>query len=144
MGWHSATATSTGPVHRSAIGGEMHNMVKSRKLPIVGDGAGVWSFVHVDDAASATVQALDTGVEGVYNIVDDDPAPVADWLPYLAKSIGAKPPRHVPKWLARPLIGELGIRFMTEIRGATNTKARSELEWRLLYPSWRTGFANAR
>ena len=133
-----------GPGTSLAKGGEMHNMVKSRKLPIVGGGTGVWSFVHVDDAAGATVQALDTGAQGVYNIVDDEPAPVADWLPYLARSIGAKPPRRVPKWLARPLIGELGIRFMTEIRGASNTKARNELQWQLLYPSWRNGFSNAR
>lgn len=120
--------------------GDMIEMVHKRKLPIVGKGTGVWSLIHIDDAATATVQALEHGQAGVYNIVDDDPAPVAEWLPALAEAVGAKPPRHVPAWLAKLMIGEYGISVMTQIRGSSNAKAKRELDWHLKYPSWREGF----
>jgi nucleoside-diphosphate-sugar epimerase len=115
-------------------------LVRKRRFPIVGDGGGVWSFVHLDDAASATVLAVERGEPGVYNIVDDDPAPVREWLPALAAAIGAKPPRRVPRWLARLAAGEPGIVLMTASRGASNAKAKSRLGWTLRYPSWREGF----
>ena len=117
--------------------------VRTRRFPIVGDGAGVWSFVHLDDAATATVLALEQDATGIYNVVDDDPAPVREWLPVLAEAIGAKPPRRVPRWLARLAAGEVGVVLMTEARGASNRKAKQELGWRLRHPSWRKGFADA-
>ena len=117
--------------------------VRKRQFPVVGDGEGIWSFVHLDDAATATVLALDRGDPGVYNVVDDDPAPVREWLPALAEAIGAKPPRHVPTWLARMLAGDVGVVLMTEARGASNAKAKRELGWTLRYPSWREGFTAA-
>ena len=116
-------------------------LVRKRRFPLVGDGGGIWSFVHLDDAAAATVLALDHGEPGVYNVVDDEPAPVREWLPALAAAVGAKPPRRVPVWLARLAAGESGVALMTEIRGALNAKAKRELGWRLRYPSWREGFA---
>jgi nucleoside-diphosphate-sugar epimerase len=115
-------------------------LVRKRRFPIVGDGGGVWSFVHLDDAAAATVLALERGAPGVYNVVDDEPAPVREWLPELAAAIGAKPPRRVPRWLARLAAGESGVTLMTETRGASNAKAKRDLGWRLGYPSWRQGF----
>ncbi len=118
-------------------------LVRKRRFPIVGDGNGIWSFVHLDDAAAATVLALEQGATGIYNVVDDDPAPVSEWLPALAKAIDAKPPRRVPRWLARILAGEAGVALMTEIRGASNAKAKRELGWTLRYPSWRQGFPAA-
>jgi 2-alkyl-3-oxoalkanoate reductase len=118
-------------------------LVRRRRFPIVGDGGGVWSFVHLDDAAAATVLALERGEAGIYNIVDDEPAPVREWLPALAETIGAKPPRHVPRAVARVLAGEAGVAMMTEIRGASNAKAKRELGWILRYPSWREGFRAA-
>jgi nucleoside-diphosphate-sugar epimerase len=118
-------------------------LVRKRRLPIVGAGGGIWSFVHLEDAAAATVLALERGEPGIYNIVDDEPAPVREWLPALAATIGAKPPRRVPRWLARLLAGEAGIALMTEIRGASNAKAKRELGWTLRYPSWRQGFRAA-
>ena len=118
-------------------------LVRRRRFPIVSDGGGVWSFVHLEDAASATVLALERGATGIYNIVDDDPAPVREWLPALAEATGAKPPRHVPPWLARILAGEAGVVAMTEVRGASNAKAKRELGWELRYPSWREGFRAA-
>jgi nucleoside-diphosphate-sugar epimerase len=114
--------------------------VRKRKFPIVGGGGGVWSFVHLDDAAAATVLALETGRPGIYNIVDDDPAPVREWLPLLAIAIRAGPPRHVPRWLGRLAAGESGAMLMTEIRGASNAKAKRDLGWTLCHPSWRQGF----
>jgi 2-alkyl-3-oxoalkanoate reductase len=116
-------------------------LIRRRKFPIIGDGAGVWSFVHVADAAAATVAALDHGAPGVYNVVDDDPAPVSEWLPHLAAVLGAKPPRHVPAWLGRIAAGEVGMAMMTESRGSSNARARRELGWVPAHPSWRTGFA---
>ena len=118
-------------------------LVRKRQFPIVGDGGGIWSFVHLDDAATATVLALERGEPGIYNVVDDDPAPVREWLPALAAAIGAKPPRRVPRLLARLLAGESGVVLMTEIRGASNAKAKRELGWTLRYPTWREGFRTA-
>jgi 2-alkyl-3-oxoalkanoate reductase len=116
--------------------------VRKRQLPIVGDGGGISSFVHLDDAAAATVLALEHGAAGIFNIVDDEPAPARDWVPVLASALGAKPPRHVPGWLARLILGE-GLAMMTQSRGASNAKAKRELGWVLQYPSWREGFASA-
>ena len=116
--------------------------MRKRQFPIVGDGGGVMSLIHLDDAAAATVLALEDGRGGIYNIVDDEPAPVRDWLPVLADALGARPPRHVPRWLARLIVGE-GLVMMTEARGASNAKAKAELGWTLRYPSWRQGFAAA-
>ena len=118
------------------------DIVLKRKLPVVGRGQGLWCFVHVVDAASATVAAVERGRPGLYNIVDDDPAPVAEWLPALAEALGAKPPRRIPVWLARPLIGRHGVNLMTAARGSSNAKAKAELGWELRYPSWREGFAS--
>jgi nucleoside-diphosphate-sugar epimerase len=118
-------------------------LVRKRRFPIVGDGGGISSFVHLDDAASANVLAIERGEPGVYNVVDDDPAPVSEWLPELAEAIGAKPPRHVPRWLAQVLAGEPGVVLMTETRGASNAKAKRELGWTLRFPSWREGFRAA-
>jgi nucleoside-diphosphate-sugar epimerase len=114
--------------------------VRKRLFPLVGGGTGYFSWVHVDDAASATVLAVEQKANGVFNIVDDEPAPVSEWLPYLAECAGAKPPRRVPKWLARLLAGEMMVGMMTEGRGFSNAKAKRELGWELRYPSWRQGF----
>jgi 2-alkyl-3-oxoalkanoate reductase len=121
--------------------GAMLELIRGRKLPVVGQGTGVWSFVHAVDAASATVAAVERGAPGLYNIVDDEPAQVAEWLPYFAEQLGAKPPRRVPAWLAKPLLGEHGFNMMTSVRGSSNAKAKRELGWVLRYPSWRQGFA---
>lgn len=129
-----------GPGTGLANGGVLLKMVAKRKLPVVGGGAGVWSFCHIDDAASATLAAVTRGAPGVYNIVDDEPSEVAEWLPYLAKAIGAKPPMRLPAWLAKPMIGEHGISMMTQVRGSSNAKAKAELGWSPAYPSWRDGF----
>jgi nucleoside-diphosphate-sugar epimerase len=115
-------------------------LVRKRLFPIVGGGSGYVSWVHVDDAASATVLALEHKAKGVFNIVDDEPAPVSEWLPYLAECAGAKPPRRLPRWLARLLAGEMVVGMMTEGRGFCNAKAKRELGWELRYPSWRQGF----
>ena len=114
--------------------------VRKRQFPIVGGGTGYTSWVHLDDAASATVLAVEQRARGLFNIVDDEPAPVSEWLPYLAEIAGAKPPLRFPKWLARPLAGEVAVTMMTEGRGFSNAKARRELGWELRYPSWRLGF----
>jgi nucleoside-diphosphate-sugar epimerase len=118
-------------------------LVRRRRFPIVGDGGGIWSFIHLEDAAAATVLALEQGESGIYNVVDDEPAPVREWLPALAAAIAAKPPRRVPRWLARLAVGEAGVVLMTEARGASNAKAKRELGWTLSYPSWRRGFVEA-
>ena len=117
--------------------------IRKRQFPIVGDGAGVSSFIHLDDAAAATVLALEQGGPAIYNIVDDEPAPVREWLPALAQVLGAKPPRRVPRWLARLFAGEAVVMMGTESRGASNAKAKRELGWTLRYPSWRQGFVEA-
>jgi nucleoside-diphosphate-sugar epimerase len=129
-----------GPGTSIADNGDIVASVRKRQLPIVGDGAGVWSFIHVEDAATATIRAIDRGAPGIYNIVDDEPAPVSRWLPELAKVVGAKPPRRVPAWVGRIAAGEVGVSMMTQIRGTSNAKAKRELEWRPLYPSYRDGF----
>jgi nucleoside-diphosphate-sugar epimerase len=129
-----------GPGTGFALDGDLVELVRKRRLPIVGDGAGVWSFIHLDDAATATIAAMERGEPGIYNIVDDAPAPVSLWLPGLAEAVGAKPPRRVPLWLGRLATGEVGVSMMTKIRGASNFKARRELGWRPFYPSWRDGF----
>jgi nucleoside-diphosphate-sugar epimerase len=115
--------------------------VRKRQFPIVGDGGGVFSFVHLDDAAGATVLALDHDGPAIYNIVDDEPAPVREWLPVMAEALGAKPPRHFPVWLARLFAGEGAVMIGTNGRGASNAKAKRELGWTLRYPTWRRGFA---
>ena len=115
--------------------------VRKRQFPIVGNGGGVSSFIHLDDAAAATVLALEHDGPAIYNIVDDEPAPVREWLPVLADALGAKPPRRFPVWLARLFAGEAGVMLGTDARGASNAKAKRELGWRLRYPSWRQGFA---
>jgi nucleoside-diphosphate-sugar epimerase len=132
-----------GPGTAMAPGGEQFELIRQRKFPLVGDGGGVWSFIHVDDAADATVAAIEHGSRGVYNVVDDDPAPVAEWLPAIAQELGAKKPMHVPRFVARRLAGEAGVVMMTEIRGASNAKAKRELGWHPAHPSWRQGFAAA-
>jgi 2-alkyl-3-oxoalkanoate reductase len=117
--------------------------VRSRSFPIVGDGGGVWSFLHLDDAAAATVLALERGAAGIYNVVDDEPAPTRVWLPELARIVGAKPPQRFPRWLARLFAGQAPVVMATESRGASNAKAKRELGWTLRYPSWREGFVDA-
>jgi 2-alkyl-3-oxoalkanoate reductase len=116
-------------------------IVRKRQFPIVGSGGGVTSFIHLDDAAAATVLALEHDGPAIYNIVDNEPAPVREWLPVLAHALGAKPPRHFPRWLARLFAGEAGVMMGTEARGASNARAKRELGWTLRYPSWRQGFA---
>jgi nucleoside-diphosphate-sugar epimerase len=124
--------------------GDQTRMVQARKFPLVGGGTGMWSFIHTDDAASATLAALERGRPGeIYNVVDDEPAPVREWLPALADMIGAKPPRHVPTWLARRLAGPAAVMMMTDARGASNAKARAELDWVPSHRSWREGFREA-
>jgi len=117
--------------------------VRKRQFPIVAEGGGVSSFVHLADAAAATVLALDREGPAIYNVVDDEPAPVREWLPVLAQALGAKPPRRVPIWLARLIAGEGAVMMGTESRGASNEKAKRELGWKLRYPSWRQGFFEA-
>jgi 2-alkyl-3-oxoalkanoate reductase len=117
--------------------------VRRRRMPIVGKGTGTFSFVHVDDAADATVLAVERGAPGVYNVVDDEPAPMSDWLPALAAAAGAKPPRRVPVWLAKLLAGRGVASFALELRGASNAKAKRELGWEPAHPSWRSGFAES-
>ena len=130
-----------GPGTSLAPGGEQFEMLRKRKYPVVGNGAGVWSFVHIADAAEATVAAVEHGKRGVYNVVDDEPAPVAEWLPALAQAIGAPKPWQVPAFVGRLVAGEPGIVMMTEMRGASNAKAKRDLGWKPRHPSWRQGFA---
>ncbi len=118
----------------------MLDVLRKRQMPVVGGGTGIWSFIEITDAAAATLAAVEQGAPGIYNIVDDDPAPVAEWLPYLAKVAGAKPPLHVPAWLGGLLAGEFVVAQMTTVRGSSNAKARKELGWEPRYPSWREGF----
>lgn len=129
-----------GPGTGFASDGAIVEMVRKRQLPLVGNGAGVWSFIHVDDAALAAMAAIENGKPGTYNIVDDDPAPVSSWLPELARIVHAKPPMTVPVWLGRMFVGEVGVSMMTQIRGASNAKAKHQLAWQPRFPSWRDGF----
>jgi len=130
-----------GPGTSMAPGAEQFELIRRRKFPLVGDGGGVWSFIHIADAADATVAAVSRGSRGVYNVVDDDPAPVAEWLPALAQTLGARRPMRVPRFIGRLFAGEAGVVLMTGLRGASNAKARRELGWRPAHPSWRQGFA---
>ena len=129
-----------GPGTSIAEGADVVEMVRKRRFPVVGGGRGVWSFIHIDDAAAATVLAIESEARGVFNIVDDEPAEVAVWLPELARAIGAKPPYRVPGWLGRLLIGEAGVLMMTQIRGSSNAKAKRVLGWEPEFASWREGF----
>jgi 2-alkyl-3-oxoalkanoate reductase len=129
-----------GPGSSISTRGSLAEEVAKRRLPIVGGGAGVWSFIHVHDAAQATLAALTHGASGAYNVVDDEPARVREWVPALAQALGAKPPRRVPAWLARPLAGEYGVYTMTGAQGASNARAKAELAWTPRYASWREGF----
>ena len=115
--------------------------IRKRRFPIIGDGGGVFSHVHIEDAAAATVAAVEHGRPGIYNVVDDDPAPVREWLPVLASALDAKPPRRIPRWLGRLVAGEAATLMMTDVRGASNAKAKRELGWKPRYASWRQGFA---
>jgi nucleoside-diphosphate-sugar epimerase len=128
-----------GPGTSMAPGSEQLEMIRKRKFPVVGDGGGVWSFIHIADAAEATVAAVANGDRGVYNIVDDDPAPVAEWLPELAAMLGAKKPMRVPRFIGRLAAGQAGVVLMTELRGASNAKAKRELGWHPTHPTWRQG-----
>jgi nucleoside-diphosphate-sugar epimerase len=119
----------------------MAKPIRKRQFPLVGSGGGVWSFVHIEDAAAATVAAVERGRSGIYQVVDDEPALVREWLPALARTLGAKPPRRLPRRLTRLVAGEAAVVMMTQVRGASNEKARRELGWELHYPSWRQGFA---
>ncbi len=134
-GWLYGPGTSLSP------GADQFDLVRKRKFALVGDGGGVWSFIHVADAAEATVAAVERGRRGIYNVADDDPAPVAIWLSALAQTLGAKTPMRVPRFVGRLFAGEAGVVMMTEIRGASNAKAKRELAWRPTHPSWREGFA---
>ena len=129
-----------GPGTSLGEGGKQLEPIRRRLLPVFGSGAGIWSFIHICDAAAATGLAIERGKPGIYNIVDDDPAPVSEWLPALAAAVGAKPPFHVPAWLGRLAIGAQGMAMVTESRGASNAMAKRELGWRPQFSSWRDGF----
>ena len=120
----------------------MIDLVRRRRMPLLGDGGGWWSFLHVEDAASAAVAATDRGKAGqIYNIVDDEPAQVKEWLPALASMLGARPPLHIPAWIGRLIAGEHMVSMMTQVRAASNAKAKRELGWRPAHRTWRAGFA---
>ena len=131
-----------GPGTAIGKGGTILKMTRKRRFPIMGGGAGVWSFIHLLDAARATLAAMSHGGPGVFNIVDDEPAKVATWLPALAKAIDAKPPYRIPYWLGEIIIGKAGMPMMTQVRGGSNAKAKRELKWTPIYPSWRIGFVD--
>jgi nucleoside-diphosphate-sugar epimerase len=132
-----------GSLYGPGASDEIVRMVRRRRLPLIGSGAGIWSFLHADDAAGATAAALAAGRPGVYNIVDDDPAPVSEWLPYLATVTGSPPPRRVPRWLGRLAAGEVVTAMMTSVRGTSNAKAKRELGWAPQWATWRDGFRQA-
>jgi nucleoside-diphosphate-sugar epimerase len=136
-GWFYGPGTS---IALDPLGSQIE-LLRRRRFPIVGGGTGIWSFVHIEDAAAATVSAIEGGPGGIYNVVDDEPAPVSEFLPALAAAVGAKRPRRVPRWVGRIAAGEWAVTTMTALRGASNEKAKRELGWRLRYPSWRQGFA---
>jgi nucleoside-diphosphate-sugar epimerase len=129
-----------GPLYGPGATDDQVELVRKRRFPLVGGGTGYFSWVHLDDAASATVLAVEQQAKGVFNIVDDEPAPVSEWLPYLAACAGAKRPMRLPKWVARLLAGDVAVEIMTEGRGFSNAKAKRELGWELRHPSWRQGF----
>jgi 2-alkyl-3-oxoalkanoate reductase len=130
-----------GSFYGPGASGAMLDAVRKRRLPVVGGGTGIWSFTEITDAAAATLAAVERGAPGVYNVVDSDPAPVAEWLPYLAQVAGAKPPFAVPGWMGRLLAGEFVVAYMTSARGSSNEKARKELGWEPRFASWREGFS---
>jgi nucleoside-diphosphate-sugar epimerase len=130
-----------GPGTNMTPGGELFEMIRKRRFPLIGGGGGIWSFIHIADAAEATAAAIEHGARGVYNIVDDDPAPVAEWLPELTHMLSGKKPRRMPRFILRLFVGEGGVVMMTDARGASNAKAKRQLAWSPLYPSWRQGFA---
>jgi len=130
-----------GPGTNMTPGGDLFEMVRKRRFPLIGGGGGVWSFIHIADAAEATLAAVEHGGRGVYNIVDDDPAPVAEWLPELTQMLNGKKPRRMPRFILRMFTGEGGVVMMTDARGASNAKAKRELGWSPAHPSWRQGFA---
>lgn len=146
IGWAEGIALRYGGFYGPGTGisaapdAVMAEQLRKRKFPIVGDGGGVWSLVHIADAASATVAAIERGRAGIYHVADDDPAPVREWLPELARALGAAPPRRVPAWLARLLAGKGPVDMMTRARGISSEKIKHELGWTPQYPSWRTGF----
>jgi nucleoside-diphosphate-sugar epimerase len=135
-GWFYGPGTS---IALDPLGSQVE-LLRKRQLPIVGGGTGVWSFIHIEDAAAATVAAVEGGPAGIYNVVDDEPAPVSEWAPVLAAAVGAKRPLRVPRWVGRLAAGEWATVAMTETRGAANDKAKRALDWHLRYPSWRQGF----
>jgi nucleoside-diphosphate-sugar epimerase len=132
-----------GPGTTFTPGGEHLQAIADRKFPVVGDGGGVWSFTHIADTATGTLAAIERGRRGIYQVVDDDPAPVREWLPEIAAEIGAPKPWHVPRWVGRMLAGEVAVMMMTEIRGASNATAKRELGWQPTYPTWRGQFTAA-
>jgi nucleoside-diphosphate-sugar epimerase len=129
-----------GPGSNMTRTGDIAELVRKRRFPIVGDGRGVWSFCHLEDAAAATVAAVDHGAPGIYNVCDDEPVEIRTWLPAYARAVGAPPPRHVPTWLGRLLAGEVVVSMMTQIRGTSNAKAKAAFDWKPQYPSYREGF----
>jgi 2-alkyl-3-oxoalkanoate reductase len=139
-GFPGGIALRYGGLYGPGASSEMLPLVRKRLFPVIGSGAGIWTFCQIEDAATATAAAVTQGAPGIYNVVDDDPAPVSEWLPFLATCLGAKPPRHVPTWLGRQLAGEAVVTMMTESRGSSNAKAKRELGWTPRYPSWRDGF----
>jgi nucleoside-diphosphate-sugar epimerase len=134
FGWFYGPNTYIGP------GGSQAEEVRKRRYPIVGKGQAMFSFIHTEDAAAAVVAALDRGASGIYNVVDDEPSPLREWLPAFAEALGAKPPRRVPRWLVALTVGPTLARSATESRGASNAKAKRELGWQPAHPSWRQGF----
>ena len=129
-----------GPGTYFGLDGSTAEDVRRRRLPVVGKGSGVTSFIHIDDAAAATVAAVERGEPGIYNVVDDEPAPMSEWVPFYAGAIGAKPPRRIPAWLARLVAGKQAVAMATGLRGASNAKAKAGLGWEPSFPSWRQGF----
>jgi 2-alkyl-3-oxoalkanoate reductase len=129
-----------GPFYGHGSSDSMLDLVRKRQMPVIGGGAGIWSFCEVTDAAAATLAAVTRGAPGLYNVVDDDPAPVREWLPYLAGCLGVKPPMHAPAWVGKLVAGDLVVTMMTEARGSANAKAKGELDWAPGYASWRDGF----
>ena len=129
-----------GPGNAASREGAIGELLRAGKMPVVGGGTGVWSFVHIDDVGAATAAAVERGAPGIYNIVDDEPAPVNQWMPFLAEQVGGRNPMRLPAWLARPLIGEFGVALMTSVRGSSNAKAKRELGWTPSYATWREGF----
>jgi len=129
-----------GPHSSIATDGAMVDEIRKHNVPIIGQGTGVWSFLHLHDAATATIAALTHGQRGIYNIVDDDPALVSEWLPYLAQCVGAPAPRHIPNFLAKIAVGEHAVAMMNDIRGVSNAKARQQLHWEPKWSSWKQGF----